>query len=91
MSLKVTLEETPREFDVKIGCNTIGRVRSFRCDTSEEDNEEELYEATLFIPGEDGDDEEDLGYWNTIEEAGVAVVEWAHGPTKINKIITRPV
>ncbi len=87
MSLKVTLDEQPRRFDVNIGCNTIGRVTSHQLKPNEPI--EENYHAQLAAEGDEK--RVDLGWFDTIELAAARVIEYAHGPAKINKIIERPV
>jgi hypothetical protein len=87
MSLKVTLEEEPRVFHVRVGCNSIGKVTSY----NDESNDPESYHAARFVKGDDdGEDrEETLGWFDTIKEAGEVVVEYAHGSSKIDKVIER--
>jgi hypothetical protein len=86
MSLKVTLEEEPRIFLVKVGENSIGKVTSHweKGDADDDEN----YHAALFTNDEDKRDK-GLGWFDTLEKAGIAVVEYAHGPTKINKVTER--
>lgn len=90
MSLKVTLEETPRVFEVRVGCNTIGKVSSHKYDS--DDKTEELYHAYRFTNDNDevgGTEGVAMGWYGTLREAGEAVVEYEHGPTKINKVVPR--
>ena len=85
MSLKVTLEEQPRVFVVKVGEREIGKVTSYR---DKRDVDDEAYFADRFTNDEDKGDQS-LGWFNTLEEAGLKVVEYDHGSTKINAVKER--
>ncbi len=86
MSLKVTLEEKPRVFLVKLGCNNIGQVTSFY--DLEDANGEEQYYAERFTGSEDKI-VVPMGWYATLKLAGVAIVAYAHGDTKIDNVTER--
>jgi hypothetical protein len=88
MSLKVTLDEEPRVFVVKVGCSEIGKVTSFFEPDCEDD---EAYHAELYKADSDDEDPKHLGWHPTLKAAALKVVEYNHGPTKIDKIEERPV
>ncbi len=81
--MRVTIEEEPRVFLVRVGENNIGKVTSYH---EEGDDNDENYHAELYT---DEDNDKDLGYHATLEEAGKVVVDWAYGPAKINKVVER--
>jgi hypothetical protein len=86
MSLKVTLEEKPRVFAVKVGCNEIGQVTSYFDPDCDDD---EAYHAELYKKSDDEEDPKHLGWHPTIKAASLCVVEYSHGPTKIDKVKDR--
>lgn len=86
MGLKVTIQEEPRVFSVQVGCNEIGKVTSY-FEKGEDNNE--AYEAERFIGGDP--EYESIGYYSSLKEAGAAVVEYAHGEGKIDKVTERMV
>jgi hypothetical protein len=91
MSLKVTLEESPRIFEVKIGFNVVGRVTSYREVDCPDD---EAYCAERLKDGGNEDTDADfvsVGWFGTLKKAGIAVVEHSYGYTKLDSIVERVV
>lgn len=84
MSLRVTINEEPRVFSVQVGSNEIGRVISY-FEKGEDNND--AYEAKRYIGGDT--EYEHIGDYDSLKEAGSAVVEYAHGPGKIDKVVER--
>lgn len=84
MSLKVTIQEEPRVFSVMVGCNEIGKVTSYF--EKGEDNAD-AYEAERCVYGDE--EYENIGYYGSLKEAASAVVEYAHGDGKIDKVTER--
>ncbi len=87
MSLKVTVNEDPRRFSVNIGRNTIGRVTSCY---QEGESPTEAYQAERPSTEEDGE-WEFVGWFDSLKEAAVAIIEYAHGPVTIDSINERVV
>lgn len=85
MAMNVELREKPRVFEVFIGLNPIGEVTSYK---GPEEDEEEQYQATLFALDED---DRDIGWYATLREAALRVVEYEHGQCKIDAVVTRKV
>jgi hypothetical protein len=86
--IKVTLEEKPRVFAVMVGCNEIGQVTSY-FDPDCDDNE--AYHAELYRKDDEEGEHKHLGWHPTLKAAALRVVEYAHGPTKIDKTEERGV
>lgn len=90
MAMNVELREKQRVFEVWVGDNSIGEVKSY-VDDFDEDDDDSRYEAFLYkTGGTDGEDLE-LGWYNTLRVAAQQVVEYAHGPCKIDAIKKRKV
>jgi hypothetical protein len=91
MSLKVALEETPRVFEIKIGFNIVGRVTSYREVDCEDD--EAYYGERLKAGGNEStdDDYKQVGWYPTLKAAGIAVVDYGYGCTKLDSITERVV
>ncbi len=87
MSLKVTLSETARSFEVLIGYNIIGRVTSYF--EKGEDNKEAYHAQVVNDDKEKDEDFQHVGWHPKFTDAISAVVEYAHGPGKIDKITDR--
>lgn len=96
MSLKVTLSETARSFEVLIGYNIIGRVTSYF--EKGEDNTQ-AYHAELCRENDDDANADALdssnfkhvGWYSSLKEAGSAVVDHDHGEHKIDAVTEKVV
>jgi hypothetical protein len=85
MSLKITVNEEPRKFSVRIGSADIGRVTSYF--EKGEDNDEAYWaERTT---DDDDIEYESIGYYATLKEASLAVVEYEYGDGRIDKVTER--
>ncbi len=90
MSLKITVQEEARVFTVSVGRNEIGKVTSYF--EKGEDNKE-VYHAQVVNDAKEKDDYDfsHVGWHPTLKEAIDAVVEYSHGPGKIDNITERVV
>ncbi len=89
MSLRVTLNEEPRVFNVMVGSNEIGRITSYFDEG--EDNSESYHAERNDAGDDDEDDYAHVGWYSTLRDAGRAVVEYAHGVGKIDSVEERKV
>jgi hypothetical protein len=90
MSFNVTLEESARRFDVRIGYHKVGLVKSYNYKGATPSDDDELYLALRMDESED-DGVDRLGWYQTMEDAVKAILEYSYGSSKITKIVERPV
>jgi hypothetical protein len=85
MSVKVTLQEKPRQFDVMVGECVIGKVTSYLDKVGEEDD---AYHAERVVHEEDREFAS-MGWFNTLLEAAAQVLDYDYCSVKIDKIVER--
>ena len=84
--MKITLNEEPRVFSVRIGNSVIGQITSH---AEKGEDTEDAYFAERVTDDTVEEPYEGIGYYSTLKEAGVAVVSFEYGPSKIDKVTER--